>query len=711
MRSSSRGRSTSKVTGAPLLGETPPPVVELERLAPGPLQTTGTLRAGAARMDITPGFLTPLAGWGPSLPSRRMLATWGRLMARVLVLDDGHGERVALIAADLHAGTRYIAERLAQRTSPLGLHIGRLFFAGTHTHSGPGNFYGSTFYDAFAQSPGGLDDTLVNYLVERLERGVREACENLHPARVGHGVARLWGYSCNRSHSAFRHNFPNLDDTALRQKGELLGFPNGASFSPPSQLPIEQVCVDPRVQVLWADEAQPPYRPIGAFATFGVHATLVALSHPLCGPDLFGVATRHAESLLRGAEPGAEPILGLAAGAIGDADPALPGLTLEALKRERKNLSRDMELVEKAGRELGGRLFEACGEARSNVKTSLRITTLFDEPLIRNAVLKDGTRMPKTAIVGAPTLGGSELGGGVPCFQEGNRQKVPDSDPQWPKEPPLVLERLMRDSFKYQAPTLPLRLLKVGEVWMVGLPGEPTSWLAHRLEEEMRAQGALQVMVAGVCGDYSGYLTTEREYEAQHYEGSSTLWGRYTERWLVEHFQSLASKTSGSVPSGTARFTVKRGEHPELTEPAPHSDEPVPTWAISPEFEQPKQHDGRLVLEGRWFAWAPQEHHELGWGPWLQIENASTGQVMLSAGRPVDDQHHAFLLEFKNGPGFIEWRWSLTLDEWQHWDGLKVRFRPVGPRGIRVQPPPGSQWPEQLITMNATEEHLEAQSE
>ena len=690
-----------------LLMNLPPQVVEVQRRAPEPVPATGVLQAGASRVDITPGFLSSLAGWGPTLlGARRARAAWGRLFARVLVLDDGQGERVALIAVDLHAGTRYLTERLAEHTAALGLHVGRLFLAGTHNHSGPGNIYANTYYDTFAPTESllkerGLDTVMVDYLVERLGLAVREACARLRPARVGHGVARLWGYSRNRSLKALRENFPGVDDAALRQRVSVLGFPSGAPGAVPGNLPVEQVSVDPRIQVLWAEEAEAPHRPIGAFGTFGAHASLLAKEHPLCSPDFFGVATRYAELQLRGTlgEPG--PVVGLAAGAIGDSDATRPGTTLEALKKERQDQTQNLSLLEKVGQEVGRQLVEACQDARAHASPSVRITALFDEPTIRDATLKDGGRLALAALVGAPTLRGSEMGGGVPFFKEGERlEELSDTDPQWPKAPPRALERLIRESLKYQPHTLPLRLLKVGDVWLMGCPGEPTSWLAHELAQVMRARGAREVMVTAVCGDYAGYLTTEREYKAQHYEGSSTLWGRNTEHWLVEHFDALAMSATAAVPSGTARFTMNPGVHRALTEPRPPTDKPTPSWPRPPEFAAPRVTNGRLVIAGRWFAWAPQERSELGWGAWIRLEDAETGEVLRSANQPLDDQHHTFLLEFMEAGGVLEWRWMVVLDDWRHLRNRRIRFRTQGPRGVSVQPPPGARWPEQRLVLS-----------
>ncbi len=687
-----------------LLMNAPPRVAEVQRRPPEPVPLTGLFQAGASRVDITPGFLSTLAGWGPTLLGmRRARAAWGRLFARVLVLDDGQGERVALIAADLHAGTRYLTERLAEHTAALGLHVGRLFLAGTHNHSGPGNIYANTYYDTFAPTEPilrerGLNQVMVDYLVARLGLAVREACARLRPARVGHGVARLWGYSRNRSLAALRENFPGLDDAALRQRVAALGFPSGTPPSVPPGLPVDQVCVDPRLQVLWAEEAAAPHRPIGAFGTFGAHASLLAKEHALCSPDFFGVATRHAEHLLRGAAGAPPPVVALAAGAIGDSDATRPGVTLEALKKAREDRTQNLSLLEEVGRAVGVQLARACEDARAHVSPSPRITTLFDEPTIRDATLKDGRRLPLAALVGAPTLRGSEMGGGVPLFKEGERlEGLPDDDPQWPKAPPQVVARLIRESLQYQPHTLPLRLLKVGGLWLMGCPGEPTSWLTHELAQAMRARGAQEVMVTAVCGDYAGYFTTEPEYRAQHYEGSSTLWGRNTEHWLLERFEALATSPATALPSGTARFTMNPGGHPALTTPRPPNAEPTPRWPRPPEFATPRVSNGRLVLAGRWFAWAPQERNELGWGPWIRLEDVATGEVVHSAQRPVDEQHHTFLLEFTETSGVLEWRWLVVLDDWRHLKDRRIRFRTQGPRGVSVRPPDGARWPEVLL--------------
>ncbi|MBW2256872.1 MAG: hypothetical protein JRI25_20075, partial [Deltaproteobacteria bacterium] len=83
---------------------------------------------------------------------------WGRLFANVLLVDDGHGERVALVTTDLHAGTRYLVERLASLVAPsTGLTIDRIVLAASHTHGGPGHIYGGRHFDAMVANGKGFD--------------------------------------------------------------------------------------------------------------------------------------------------------------------------------------------------------------------------------------------------------------------------------------------------------------------------------------------------------------------------------------------------------------------------------------------------------------------------------------------------------------------------------------------------------------------------
>ena len=186
------------------------PILEIPRGTPT-APPKDVFRAGAAVADITPPMGTFLAGWGPGLDARRAKQFVSPLKARVLVVDDGKGSRVALIAADLHAGTRYLSEKVASLCIDLHLHVGSIVLCGAHNHAGPANLYASPYSDAFVSSyprVRGFNQPLADDIASRIAKAVREACAALRPARLGHASVPVWGWTANRSMPAFMRNFP-----------------------------------------------------------------------------------------------------------------------------------------------------------------------------------------------------------------------------------------------------------------------------------------------------------------------------------------------------------------------------------------------------------------------------------------------------------------------------------------------------------------------
>ena len=618
-------------------------VLEISRRAPAAVPTGLGFRAGAAATDITPPMGTWTAGWGPSVVPRRAVNFVSRLFARVLVLDDGAGERVALIAADLHAGSRYLCERIAGLTADQGFHVGRVVLAGAHNHAGPGNLYANPYFDMFATSypwVRGFHRELADDLCERIADAVKAACAQLRPARVGHGVTSVWNWTVNRSLEAALNDFrgQSTDDVRARLS-ELWNAPREVTE-------LERLFVDPRVQMIAAVGVDGA--PIGAFSTFAGHAALLAREHGALGGDWFGVAQQSAEGVLH-ARTGNRPIIGLAAGAIGDVDPRPPGMSLpELLQKRQASLSDNLALVKQHGLRLGAALVEAF-EAATRDTTQPKLSVRFVEETIRGDRVpthRGPVRLPDEPRIGASTLAGSELGRG--SLREGIRDDDPAhaNDPHWPKvddDFAMGLIQPVLDTLQYFPVTLPLRLVQVGEVALVGLSGEPTTWLAHRLSEVVPGK----VMVAGTCGDYSGYFTSGREYELQHYEGASTLWGRYTERWLHQAIDRLA-KAQPVVPGGKAHFFVEPFTGTKRRRLVEYRR------TEGPPRRAPRLHrrEGKFIISGG-LAWKPEDAVPIfEWGEWLRVETEE--------GVALSIEPQVVLDEFSSAL----W-WTVELDELQ----------------------------------------------
>jgi hypothetical protein len=131
------------------------------------------LKAGAAKVDITPPIGYPMWGYG----ARHDAASTGvldPLHARALVLAAGD-ERIALVSLDLgRAPTRQSMAAIRDCVKPAG--IEHLFLVGSHTHHGP------------VLELRTWPDSKQPYVVE-LERKIGDvildAAKNLRPARLG----------------------------------------------------------------------------------------------------------------------------------------------------------------------------------------------------------------------------------------------------------------------------------------------------------------------------------------------------------------------------------------------------------------------------------------------------------------------------------------------------------------------------------------------
>ena len=103
------------------------------------------------------------------------------LFARALYLES-EGECAALCFVDLMSASLRLVQTVAERLRQQGeVELSQAFvLAGTHTHTGPGNFYGNSFYDVFAQNllgaeRRGFQPKLVDALATSIADAIRGA--------------------------------------------------------------------------------------------------------------------------------------------------------------------------------------------------------------------------------------------------------------------------------------------------------------------------------------------------------------------------------------------------------------------------------------------------------------------------------------------------------------------------------------------------------
>lgn len=92
-----------------------------------------------------------------------------------------------------------------------------------------------------------------------------------------------------------------------------------------------------------------------------------------------------------------------------------------------------------------------------------------------------------------------------------------------------------------------IQILRVGSLYIVGVPGELSTMAGRRLRELLTerirelspSDPTPHVVIAGLSNVYTHYITTFEEYSVQRYEGASTIYGPHTLRAYLENYPKL----------------------------------------------------------------------------------------------------------------------------------------------------------------------------
>jgi neutral ceramidase len=143
----------------------------------------GNLRAGAARVDITPTDLTNLN----SFNGGKFTGVHDPIFARVLVLDDG-AAMVAVVSLDLiEVGDT--TEVRQQIQSELGIPVDHILITATHDHSAPRA--GSVTPGGLAHGPSTESLAYSKVMYDKVLGALKKAKASLQPAKFGFGTGSV----------------------------------------------------------------------------------------------------------------------------------------------------------------------------------------------------------------------------------------------------------------------------------------------------------------------------------------------------------------------------------------------------------------------------------------------------------------------------------------------------------------------------------------
>jgi len=129
---------------------------------------------------------------------------------------------------------------------------------------------------------------------------------------------------------------------------------------------------------------------------------------------------------------------------------------------------------------------------------------------------------------------------------------------QFPK-PILLNTGFAHTPYDWSPSTVNIQLLRVGQVFIIVMPGELTTMAGRRLRDTLRSAilasssfSSVQnpvILIAGPANTYSHYVTTREEYSVQRYEGASTIYGPFTLEAYQDIFPRLLPWLADSPPS------------------------------------------------------------------------------------------------------------------------------------------------------------------
>ncbi len=539
--------------------------------------TTTPLLVGRGIADITgEAAECGLLGYGMADQQSEGIHTRQRARAFVFATEgvaaDTHAAtgsddtRILLIVCDLplvfDSVVQEVLRRLA-RSYGTAYTATNTMITATHTHCGAGGYAHHPLYNSNTR---GFRPKTFAALVDGIEEAVARAHRDLAPStlRLAHG--ELTDASVNRSRAAFERN--PAEERAF--------FPDA---------------IDPQTTVLAIEREG---RPVGAINWFPVHCTSMTNRNRLLSADHKGYAAYLAERVGAGVDylehldDGPEFVAAFAQTNAGDLSPNLGlapghGPTDDEVENTR--------IIGTRQHDAAARLLSGPGQAVDGPLDARHCWIDLGQIAIEPEHSPDGRPHRTTGPFGAASsfAGAGVDGPAFPAFKEGPNRlwDLPSrlayrlspalADSQAPKG--IILPgRLLNRLRPMVAERYAVQLLRLGPLYLIGIPGEVTITAGLRLRRTVAAiVGAdiHDVLVAGYANGYLHYVTTPEEYGAQRYEGGSTLFGRWELAALCQTAARLARAMVAGEPVDPGPPTEDLTRHHRTTPRPGVPDEPV----------------------------------------------------------------------------------------------------------------------------------------
>jgi neutral ceramidase len=489
---------------------------------------TNCFHAGVAQTDITPPPGLPLAGYSSLSADSKGFRI--RLKARAFYLKPANGKPVMIVQCDLLSGSRIlhhsVSERIAKQTD---ISASGLVIFGSHTHSGPGNYFASKFYNDHASNRKGFDTQLFSFLTEQISQAIIAAYQNSRPARIATGMTQIDYAARNRSLPAYLNN-TTIDKSKNRFQA-----------------------INPAYYMIRIDTQRDnkEFEPAGIISFFSIHPNIRPQNLAcLYSGDILGFAQISlANSIYKYEHLNHMPIHAIINMTHGDNNPNLP-----------ENVLENMLYARQLGVKIATDAMELYKKLSKSLKSDCHIAFRAKDIDVLKSNTMNHIELCQPAI-GCPVLGGAREKG---LFL----QKIPPFAPGWPKiwftGSCQGCKRKVLGPFhsllfsKRQYPhRLLAQIIIVDNMILLPLPLEITCEAGKRMSSHIQGMakqmGLLHVqhVLPGSCANgYWGYVTTQEEYQQQYYEGGHTLYGPNTRKFMSEIHGNLLKNLMHSGSGG-----------------------------------------------------------------------------------------------------------------------------------------------------------------
>ena len=439
------------------------------------------LEAGFSRVDITPLLGIGLSGYYVPRVSDGVLDP---LEANALALRDGE-RTLALISVDnCGLAPTAVYDRCRERVAAtLGIPADSVFISATHTHTSP--FWGE------GDAPEVLEYT--RWLEQRLADAARLAAEDLRPARMGCGVGRA-------SNVAFVRRF-RMKDGSIRT--------NPGVDNPDIASPIGDV--DDRVNVLRFEREGAPDI---VLVNFGNHPDVVGGCK--LSADWPGFLRRRVEKALDGVRC---LFFNGAQGDVNHVNVHPAGGDMNDLFMDFDDVSRGYGHARHIGNAVAGAVLQVydkvCWRDASRLACGIRMVEVPSN-------LPDPRSLPLAREYAA-------------LHRAGRDAEIPFEG----MELTTVVaeaERMLRLEHGPASFKMPLSAAAIGDVALVGLPGEPFTGIGRALKD---CPGWALVLPCCITNGYEGYFPMREAYDEGGYEARSSVYAAGVAERLVAEGAAL----------------------------------------------------------------------------------------------------------------------------------------------------------------------------